>query len=149
MPMLLKTGGKPEVVDLVMSCTYEGVRKKGSDTEGVVSFAGSVQSRNPSADDRVSGGVSGKFAFDAKRGFISSSHMTISSEASSASSDLHVEVAFDVELTRVEGNSRNLALPSGAGSAAPRVAEDRQQRQQSFDWQSASFVDFAANRQAA
>jgi hypothetical protein len=116
MPMLLKTGAKPEVVDLVMTCTYEGVRKKGSNTEAVVSFAGSVQGREPSADNRVSGGVSGKFTFDAKHGFISSSHMTITSEASSASSDMHVEVAFDVELTRVEGNSQNLASPSGIAS---------------------------------
>ena len=81
-----------------------------------------MQSRNPSADDRVSGGVSGKFAFDAKRGFISSSHMTISSEASSASSDMHVEVAFDIELNRVEGNSRNLASPSGGGSSGRPVS---------------------------
>ena len=128
MPMLLKTGAKPEVVDLVITCTYEGVRKKGNETEGVVSFAGRVQSRTPSADDRVSGSVAGKFAFDAKHGFISSNHMTISSEASSASSDLHVEVAFNVELTRVEGNSQNLALPSGVGSgghpASPNIASN-------------------------
>lgn len=128
MPMLLKTGAKPEVVDLVITCTYEGVRRQGSNTEGVVSFAGSVQGRQPSADNRVSGSVSGKFAFDAKHGFISSSHMTISSEASSASSDLHVEVDFDVELSRAEGNPQNIALPSGAGPgglpASPNIASN-------------------------
>src|SRR5207248_1263291 len=110
LPMILKTGAKAELVELVMNCTYEGTRTRAGNSEALVSFEGRVQGRN-TLKDRVDGDVAGKFTFDAARGFISASNMTILSESSQPGGELQVVFAFELELTRVEGNPRKLELP--------------------------------------
>jgi S1-C subfamily serine protease len=120
LPMLLKTGAKTELVDLVMTCTYEGMRSRSGNPEALVSFDGRVKGRN-TLRDKVDGQVAGKFTFDAKRGFISSVTMVISSDASDPTGEIHALCALAVDLTRVEGNPRKIELPKGR-STPPVVA---------------------------
>jgi hypothetical protein len=123
MPMLLKTGRQAEVIDLAMTCTFEGVRAAAENPQALVSFTGTLHSRVP-GKDHLDGTVAGRFTFDIQHGFVSSSKMAISSQASSASDDTEVVLAFDVDLTRVAGDTRGIALPASA-SAPPEVALQR------------------------
>ncbi len=118
LPMLLKTGKKAKVIDLVMTCAYEGIRASADGPEALVTFTGKVQGRD-AGNDHLDGDVSGKFTFDVQRGFISSSRLTISSEAT-APDDLQIVLSFDVDLTRLAGNPRGISLP--ATPAAPVAA---------------------------
>src|SRR5207247_1378559 len=78
-PMLLKTGKKSEVVDLVLTCTYEGSRSGKNHKEAVITVNGRVQGRNNSKK-MVDGKVAGTFVFDVQ-GFIATGRLTIKSEA--------------------------------------------------------------------
>jgi hypothetical protein len=118
LPMLLKTGTKAEVVDLVMTCTLEGVRTAAAgNPEALVTFDGKVQSR--SAREKLDGRVAGRFTFDINRGFISSVKTTISSEASSPGGEFKMVFAFDIDMTRGEGNPGKVALPKSGTAPAP------------------------------
>lgn len=110
LPLLFKGGVKSELADLVLTCTYEGIRTRNGNPEAVVTFEGPVEGRG-AMKTKVDGHVSGKFTFDSKRGFISSVNSSITSD--SAGSDITAVMAFDIELTRVEGNTRKLQLPGG------------------------------------
>lgn len=110
-PMLMKTGTKPLVVDLVLNCTYEGVRTRKEESEALVSFTGRVNGR-AELKDRLDGDVHGQFTFDTKRGFISSVKMTISTEASSPDGDASIVFAFNIDLQRKEGNLAKIELPN-------------------------------------
>ena len=113
LPMLLKTGKKSEVVDLVLNCTYEGSRTRGDRQEAVISVRGRVQGRN-NFQKLVDGNVAGKFAFDLAGGFIASARLAITSEVS-LFGDLQVIGVFDVNLSRAPGNPLNIALPVQTG----------------------------------
>jgi Trypsin-like peptidase domain len=97
-PMLLKTGARPEVADLVMVCTFEGVRPGANGPEALVTFEGTLQGRT--AKERLEGRVTGRFTLDTKRGFISSVRLTIASELATPGGELEAALAFDVELKR-------------------------------------------------
>ena len=76
--------------------------------EAVVSIAGRVKGRGPSANF-VDGDVSGKFAFDVAGGFISQAIFKISSEDDGGG--LTFIDSFDIDLTRAAGNPLGLAAP--------------------------------------
>lgn len=118
-PMMLKIGAKPEVLDLAMTCTYEGTRTRLGNQEALISFDGRVKGRN-ALKDKVDGQIAGKFTFDSKRGFISTVKMTISTDASSPGSELQAVYSFDVDLARVEGNPRTLELPKSPTTVAKK-----------------------------
>jgi S1-C subfamily serine protease len=108
LPMLIKMGDKTEVIDLVLTCTYEGVRTRAGTPEALVTFQGTVRGRGK-MKDRVNGQVTGKFTYDNQRAFISSVKITISSEAEA--NDVQTLFEFHIDLTRVDGNPLNIALP--------------------------------------
>src|SRR5262249_48861701 len=113
LPMLLKTGKKSEVVDLVLTCTYEGSRTRGDRQEAVISVRGRGEGRK-NLQKLVDGNVAGKFAFDLTGGYIASARLAIISEVS-LFGDLQVIGVFDVNLTRAPGNPLNIALPAQTG----------------------------------
>jgi|GEM_PF-1589230 len=112
LPMLLKTGKKSEVVDLVLTCTYEGTRSRDNRPEALVSVVGRVQGRN-NMKKLVDGNVAGKFAFDLT-GYIAKADLAITTEAS-LFGDLQVISVFDIKLVRMPGNPLNIALPVKTG----------------------------------
>lgn len=120
LPMMVKDGTKTTAVDLLLTCTYEGLRNRGSNPEALVSFAGRVKGRNEFKDN-AEGHVSGKLTINVKRGFISSVKSNIATELSSGASDLSVVAALDVDLQRIEGNPGKIELPK---RPAPKVKKD-------------------------
>jgi S1-C subfamily serine protease len=123
LPMMMKLGDKKvEILDLVLVCIYEGARAKGDAAEAVISFSGKVQGRGL-MKDKVAGDVAGKFTFDLKRTFIQSVRMTISSDAASSGGELEAHFAFNIDLSRIEGNPHRLELPKLA-STPPAVKGD-------------------------
>ncbi|QVL32474.1 trypsin-like peptidase domain-containing protein [Telmatocola sphagniphila] len=108
-PLLLKTGGKSEVVDLVLNCTLEGVRPVEGSPQAVVTFEGQVKGRTKK--EGLDGQVTGRFGLHLNRGYISFAKMTIGSEFSAPGSDVQLALAFDIDLTRAEGNPGNIVLP--------------------------------------
>lgn len=111
LPMLIKTGPKPIVIDLVVTCTYEGTRTRQGNPEALVSFKGQVNGRDE-LKDKTDGQVAGKFTFDSKRGFISSVKMAITSEATAPGSELSLVFALNVDLQRSDGNPDKIKLPN-------------------------------------
>jgi len=107
-PMLLRTGQKPEVVDLSLTCTFEGTRTKNQRSEAFISVAGRVKGRGKS-EIFVDGDVHGKLAFDLVGGFISAANFKISSEEDGGG--LTFIDSFDIDLTRTQGNPLNIQLP--------------------------------------
>jgi S1-C subfamily serine protease len=112
-PLLLKVRGKSEVVDLKLTCTYEGLRTRADNREAVVRFSGSMQSRN-AAMPMLDSQVSGKFTFDDQHRYISQAKLTIASESSSLDGRVHASFAFDVDLTRKLGNPLKIELPKAS-----------------------------------
>jgi len=108
LPMLLRTGKNPEVVDLDLIATLEGTRLRDQRNEGLVSLRGKVKGRGLSSS-RIAGDVTGKVAFDLTAGFISQAILRISSEFESG--EIQVVDAFDIDLTRVPGNPSGIAQP--------------------------------------
>jgi hypothetical protein len=115
-PMLLRTGTNPDVVDLQITCTYEGARTRAGRREMLVTFEGRIRGRGR-LRRAVDGKISGKFTFDSERGYISTANITIRNEPP-PDEDYHIEFAFEVELTRVMGNPRGIKLPETAGDGA-------------------------------
>jgi S1-C subfamily serine protease len=113
-PMMIKTGTKVEMVDLAVTCTYEGVRTRSGYGEALVSFEGRAQRRKATKDESGGSRVAGKFTFDTKAGFVSGAKMSIFTEDSSPDGSVHVLFALDFDMTRVEGNPRMIQLPKSA-----------------------------------
>jgi predicted Zn finger-like uncharacterized protein len=117
-PMMLRAGKNPEVVDLDLVGTLEGTRKRDQRDEGVVSLRGKVNGRGPSSG-KIAGEVTGKFAFDLTGGFVSQVMLRIGSEFET--SEIQVADAFEIDLTRVAGNPSSIPQPSEPKST-PDVA---------------------------
>jgi S1-C subfamily serine protease len=116
-PMLLKTGKKSQVVDLVLTCTYEGSHWVGKDKDATITVTGRVQGRN-NFRKMVDGKVAGKFVFNLQ-GFIAAARLTITSEATLLA-DLQVIGEFTIELVRTPGNPLNITLPLRPSPPTPK-----------------------------
>src|SRR4029077_323939 len=110
--------GKSEVIDLALTCTYEGVRSRNDAQEALVTVAGKVIGRNATTKD-IEGEVSGQFTLDKKENFISSAALKILSESTSPINQLQFTYAFEIELNRRAGNPLNLQLPAPNAPSAP------------------------------
>ncbi len=141
-PMLIKTKAKPIVVDLVMTCRYEGTRGKSEEKEAVVSFEGMVQGRNE-LKDSVGGQIEGKFVFSPRLGFISDVKMKISSEASVPGAGYFFNWEFDIDMVRSAGNARGIELPKrGETASTSPESGGRTPRSSSGDTTTAKSRDF-------
>jgi Trypsin-like peptidase domain len=110
-PMSLRrTGQGGEQVsdlDMAVTCTYAGMRTVSGKREALVSFSGQV--KNPNRKTRVygQGPVSGIFAFDLERGFIT----WVELESTPDLPEEYGAYKIRVSLTRSEGNLKNIELP--------------------------------------
>lgn len=116
-PLLLKLRGKLEVVDLGLTCTYEGTRTRNDVREALVRLDGKVKSRN-AAPTTVDSYAAGSFTVDLERGFISTAKMTISSDFSTPNGQAHALFAFNIDLKREAGNPRKIELPKETQAGA-------------------------------
>jgi hypothetical protein len=97
---------------MTVTFTYEGIRTRSGNREALISFEGrelpheAAPKAAPSAQKAEDmDQVVGKFTFDPVRGYITSVNMTFSPDISEA------DQAVSVELTRIDGNPKNLTLP--------------------------------------
>lgn len=118
-PMMIQTGKPPVVVDLVMKCTFEGVRSRNQRNEGVCTVTGTLRGRDAHAD-KISGDITGKIVFDLAGGFISVAQLKISSERSiPGGGEIQIVQGFDIELTRQPGNLAKIVMPVEKGNPGP------------------------------
>ncbi|MBI1830650.1 MAG: trypsin-like peptidase domain-containing protein, partial [Planctomycetes bacterium] len=117
-PMLLETGKKPEVADLVLNCIYEGVRARKQRSEAVITLAGNVRGRGASVN-KIAGDVTGKIVFDLTGGFITAAKLNISTERSTPGGEMQILYGFDIELTRLPGNIAKIMLPGEKSKPGP------------------------------
>ncbi len=110
--LLMGRQKKKEVMDVVLKCTYEGVRKKGGKQEAFASLVGEikvVKTERPllgKPSDRVSG-----FAvFDTESGQVASLEISLNDERELAGTTF--TRLFAVSLTRSAGNSLGIAMPA-------------------------------------
>jgi S1-C subfamily serine protease len=109
-PMMLRAGKFPEVVDLALACTFEGIRQRNQRSEGLIAVAGNVKGRGLNAKN-IGGDIAGKIAFDLTGGFIAQAQLTISTEQEILGGALQALYAFDVTLDRQPGNVQNIPPP--------------------------------------
>jgi predicted Zn finger-like uncharacterized protein len=109
-PMMLRAGKIPEVVDLALTCTFEGIRQRNQRSEGLIAIAGNVKGRGLNAKN-IGGDITGKIAFDLTGGFISQAQLTIGTEQEILGGALQALYAFDVSLDRQPGNVQKIPPP--------------------------------------
>ncbi len=115
MRMLMGRAQRKDVLDLVLTCTYEGTRTQGNRKEAVISLLGEVNvvktqrplMRKPT--DRVTGTA----VFDLDQGHISKLKIALSDERDMKG--LLLATVFEAELTRVPGNTYNIVMPASKG----------------------------------
>ncbi len=111
MRLMLGREKKKDVMDIVMTCTYEGSRKENNKTEALISLLGEIRViksdrpmlRKPT--DRVTGYA----LFDPDVGHISKMHITLNDETDI--SGITLTRNFVADLTRVVGNTLAITMP--------------------------------------
>jgi hypothetical protein len=98
-----------KTIDLMLTCTYEGTRRRNDRDEAVVTVAGRVVGRSKGTE-RAKGDVSGKFGIDLAGGFVSMGQLKIASEIEDPGGQYRLIYALDVNLDRRPGNPLNIQL---------------------------------------
>ena len=105
---------KPEVIDLVVNCTFQGTRTRDSRTEGVITLSGAGQKR---ASKTGAGGgntgaeITGRIGFDVNAGFISFARVKISYDLGMGPDGSQAADSLDIDLDRQAGNPLNIPMP--------------------------------------
>jgi hypothetical protein len=108
-PLILSGGARAEVVDLALTCTFEGTRMRDQRNEGFISLSGMVKGRGLNAN-RTGGNVTGKVAFDLAGGYIAQAVFKITSDQELQGAD--ALRALDIHLDRSPGNPFNILAPT-------------------------------------
>ncbi len=96
--------------EIIATCTFEGWRKRVDKTEAMVSFTGQVKSLGKQKKDEGGDGtITGQFTFDPDLGYITWVNLAMSPELPEEVVG-NLAVSISVELTRAEGNSKNLEV---------------------------------------
>ncbi len=104
-----KGAKKKKIVDLALTCTYEGVRGQGGSGEAYIRLAGDVKERG--AAGRVIGKADGFALFHLEGGYLSQVRVNVTSEGGGGA--VSVRMAFETTLTRTPGNILNIPRPTG------------------------------------
>jgi S1-C subfamily serine protease len=108
LPMLLTGDGRPEVVDMHLTCTYEGMRQALGRSQAVIGLTGTLKHRQPGRDN-VAGKVVGKADFDVGGGYLSLADLKVETEIGGVNANVNHVV--DVNLKRTPGNTLKITLP--------------------------------------
>ncbi len=115
--MMGPKGKKKEVVDLLLTCTYEGLRSHQGRTEAFLRLSGDVKNRRPGPSS--GGKVKGFALFDVEGGYISQAKVSLLTEIET--DGLSFMTGQDIDLSRTPGNPLNITPPPPAtkGPATP------------------------------
>jgi hypothetical protein len=112
-PLLLKTGKKAEVADLVLTCTYEGTRQRQGRREALITLTGYLKPRQTKT--KMDSLVNGQVALDLEGGFISMARLSITTEFDMPDGEFRFVAAFDIDLRRSPGNPLQIAVGGASG----------------------------------
>jgi S1-C subfamily serine protease len=112
-PMLIIEEGTKEMLDMILTCKYHGVRNNGGRNEAYYTVTGEVKGRDKRSNS-AGGKVKGHALFDLDGGFLSEVKLRISSEMD-LRGDLRLAMTKDIELTRTNGNTTGVTPPSPGG----------------------------------
>ncbi len=104
-PLILGHQDKKRVVDLILTCTYEGSRVHAGQDGAVITLLGKIQGREPGKQSTF-GTVTGKMHFAQDSGYLSFAHVRVESQG--REDDSTVALSLDVSLTRVRGNTAGI-----------------------------------------
>jgi S1-C subfamily serine protease/Tfp pilus assembly protein PilF len=115
-PLATGKQDRKEIIDLMLTCTYEGRRTHGGRDEAVISLTGTLRRRTP-GPQLTTTTVSGKVHFAIDEGFVSLAKLTLESEGGEGGATLTHSV--DVTLTRVAGNTTGIVARQLPGALGP------------------------------
>jgi hypothetical protein len=119
LPLILSYQEKKLIVDMFLTCTYEGKRGKGFSQDAVISASGYLKERKPGQS--TAGIVTGKVHFQLVDGYLSLANLKVESEGEY--DEIAVAHSLELSLTRSNGNAAGItARPVGPIPAAPAAA---------------------------
>jgi len=102
--------GPAEVVDMVLTCTYEGSRVYQGQNQAVITATGFIQGRGPGIN-APSGKIAGTFHFLAQKGYLNMVDLSVRHEGAIPTddgNDIPIARVLEVKLTRVPGNTAGI-----------------------------------------
>jgi S1-C subfamily serine protease len=114
-PMLVGSKDKKKVVDLHLTCVYEGCRVQNNRTEAMLGLTGIIRGREK---DDTFGKVTGRAQFDVEAGYFFQVHVAFTSELDFAGGAVQMVLSHDINLTRIPGNPLNIT-PVAKGPPNP------------------------------
>jgi tetratricopeptide (TPR) repeat protein/S1-C subfamily serine protease len=114
--LLFTTQEKSEIVDLILTCTYEGTRANGGEPYAVISLTGYLKARSPERA-HIAGSVTGKVHFALDDGYLSLASIKVESEGTGG--DSSVARTLEITFTRRRGNTTGIAAGPVPPVAAP------------------------------
>jgi tetratricopeptide (TPR) repeat protein/S1-C subfamily serine protease len=118
-PILLTYDSKKEIVDMYLTCTYEGRRTVKGQKLAVINLSGYLKGRKP-GQQATAGTVTGKAHFAIDDGYLILANIKVESQG--GDDDITVAHSLDVSLTRVRGNPSNIASRPVAAVPGPPPA---------------------------
>jgi S1-C subfamily serine protease len=105
LPTIVGKRPKLKVLDIELTCTYEGCRSTNGRNEAFISLVGAIKSRDKKSNDPL-GRVVGRAMLDLEGGFLSQVNMRLSTELDVG--PVQLVVSEDISLTRVPGNTEGI-----------------------------------------
>lgn len=117
-PTIMGKGPKKKVLDIDLTCTYEGTRIINNRNEAFISLVGKIVGREKD-DSGVLGQVVGRAMLDLEAGFLSQVTMKLSSDVEFGIG-VQMVLSEDISLTRVPGNTQGI-VPFETKQLTPKV----------------------------
>jgi S1-C subfamily serine protease len=114
--MLVGSTRAKSPAELHLTCTFEGVRTTTAAKEAFIRIEGDVQPKFKQRDS-VKGKIQGHALLDLKRGYLSSIHLTVRSDAETG--EIYSVASFETTITRTPGNSRSITPPPTFAPSPP------------------------------
>jgi tetratricopeptide (TPR) repeat protein len=118
-PLILAYQEKKLIVDMFLTCTYEGCRGDGAEQYAVISLSGYLKSRKTGRQS-AAGSVTGKVHFAIADGYLSLANVKVESEGED--DDVSVAHSLELSLTRARGNTANIVARPAAPVPGPAPA---------------------------
>jgi predicted Zn finger-like uncharacterized protein len=119
LPIIVGKRPKVKVLDLVLTCTYEGLRSTNGRHEAFISFVGAIRGRDK-GNREPRGHAVGSAMLDLEAGFLSQVNMRLTTEMDLGPAQL--VISEDISLTRTSGNTQNIVAfvpPKGPPKGPP------------------------------
>jgi predicted Zn finger-like uncharacterized protein len=124
-PTVTGNAANKRIVDLDLTCTYEGSRTNNGRSEAVITLLGPVKSRDKAKQTEPLGLVRGRVVFDIEAGMVTEVEVHVATELDSHTT-AQMLVTEDVTVTRVGGNTANIvAANRNPAPPAPKAPEPK------------------------